>query len=297
MSKYRRMFVTGGTYFFTLVTHERQPLFVDPRAVKLLGQVLRDCRRQWPFETVAMVVMPDHLHAIWNMPRGDTKYSQRWGWIKKEFSKAWRALGNVVDSPSMAAVAERRLAVWQRRFWEHTIRDEDDFDQHFHYVHYNPVKHGYVDCPGDWLSSTFHRWVACGVYPMDWGCVKKSYIPDFQAIKDTVGEKVGLCQPVGQALPDECCVSIVCTRQAEPDLRALPISQHLTRPIPRGQNRCRAAGTINDERKVTVGQLALRQMQPPHQHRRGDHRHHRRQRKRDLVTNRRRELALQFGAR
>jgi putative transposase len=173
--------------FFTLVTLGRRKIFADAKALELLGNCMCECNQHWPFKTIAMVALHDHLHAIWSLPRGDNRYSARWGWIKKEFSKRWRDLDKRILPVSRASRKEQRLGVWQRRFWEHTIRDETDFDRHFDYVHYNPVKHGYVACAKDWPSSTFHRWVEAGVYNLNWGC-GHVYQPDFQAIADSVGE-------------------------------------------------------------------------------------------------------------
>jgi len=187
MADYKRFFVPSGTYFFTLVTLGRHKLFANQTALKLLGNCLRECNQQWPFKTVAMVVLPDHLHAIWSLPRGDNRYSAHWGWIKKELSKRWLALDQRVLPVSRSSRKERRIGIWQRRFWEHTIRDEQDFDQHFDYIHYNPVKHGYVKCAKDWMPSTFHRWVKAGVLNLNWGCGQLE-VPNFQSIEDTVGE-------------------------------------------------------------------------------------------------------------
>ena len=170
MSDYRRWRVEGGMFFFTVVTHSRAPLFSDPAARALLGDKFRACQEQWPFEVSAIVLLPDHLHAIWSLPLGDSNYPARWAWIKKEFTKSWLDLRGKSLPVSPAREAENRRGVWQPRFWEHTIEDEDDFENHFDYIHYNPVKHGYVQCPRDWRWSSFHRWVKAGIYPADWAC-------------------------------------------------------------------------------------------------------------------------------
>ena len=168
MSDYRRYFVPGGTYFFTLVTERRAPLFASAAARRLLGSVMRRCLLRYPVRLIAIVLLPDHLHTLWTLPEGDDGYSLRWRWIKREFTRDRLALGGAEQVRSGARTAERRRGVWQRRFWEHTIRDETDLEAHFDYIHYNPVKHALVPRPRDWPWSTFHRWVRDGHYSIDW---------------------------------------------------------------------------------------------------------------------------------
>jgi len=168
MSEYLRAYVPGGTFFFTVVTERRAALFSRPTARCLLGSVLRRCLLRWPARVAAIVLLPDHLHTIWTLPGGDANFSARWGWIKKEFTKDWLALGGREQPRPGSRRRERRRGVWQRRFWEHTIRDEQDWEAHFHYIHYNPVKHGVANSPREWQWSSFHRWVRVGVYPPDW---------------------------------------------------------------------------------------------------------------------------------
>jgi len=128
---------------------------------------MRRCMLRQPVNTLAIVILPDHLHCLWELPPGDTDYSERWRWIKREFTRDWLAIGGTeVTTP---ATSQRRRGVWQRRFWEHMIRDETDLENHFDYIHYNPVKHGLVARPRDWLWSSFHRWVRRGHYQADWG--------------------------------------------------------------------------------------------------------------------------------
>ena len=169
MPDYRRWFVAGGTYFFTVVTYGRAKLFSQEAARTLLGEIYRECARVWPFETPAIVLLPDHLHAIWTLPPGDANYPARWSWIKKEFTRRWLAQGGEEQRTTAGNRREQRRGVWQRRYWEHTIEDEDDFERHFDYIHFNPVKHGYVRSPHEWPWSTFHRWVKAGVYEHAWG--------------------------------------------------------------------------------------------------------------------------------
>ncbi len=169
MPDYRRYFVPGATYFFTVVTDGRRPLFARPEARNLLRQVTKECRDRWPFSIDAVVLLPDHWHALWTLPTGDEAYPTRLGWLKKEFTKRWLAQGGNEATVSEGRSADGRRGVWQPKYWEHTIRDETDFENHADYIHYNPVKHGYVTRAADWLWSSFHKWVGEGVYDPAWG--------------------------------------------------------------------------------------------------------------------------------
>ena len=160
MPNYRRLYIPGGRYFFTLVTHRRRPLLAGPERVALLRAAFRKVLATRPFAIHAAVVLPDHLHCVCQLPAGDADYPGRWREIKKAFS---RALGASSD-------ARRERGVWQRRFWEHAIRDDDDWRRHVDYVHYNPVKHGYAARAADWPFSSFRPAVERGWYTMDWGC-------------------------------------------------------------------------------------------------------------------------------
>jgi putative transposase len=184
MPDYRRWRVPGGTYFFTVVTYQRRRLFDSAVARELLGSVIRDCRTEWSFHIDAIVLLPDHLHAIWTLPTSDDRYSARWSRIKKEFTRAWLQRGGVEAAPSPSQKREGRRGVWQPRFWEHVIRDERDFERHADYVHYNPVKHGLSSRPADWPHSTFRQWVERGSYPADWGRTA----PDFSELDEDAME-------------------------------------------------------------------------------------------------------------
>ncbi len=195
MSDYRRWFVAGGTFFFTVVVHRRRRLFDNLQAVALLGKVMRECHVKWPVTVNAIVLLPDHLHAMWTLPTGDTEYPKRWGGTKKEFTKAWlTTVGQAVpDNSSFLSTArqrERRRDVWQPRYWEHTVKDENDFERHFDYIHWNPVKHGHARCPHEWPHSSFHRYVERGVYDRHWGCFtsRPPAFFQFHDIRDTVGK-------------------------------------------------------------------------------------------------------------
>lgn len=168
MSDYRRYFVPGGTFFFTLVTHHRAPLFANESARTILGDTMRECFRRYPVDVIAIVLLPEHLHTIWALRPGDDRYSFRWRWIKREFTREWLARGGTEQRRTLSQSLERRRGIWQRRFWEHTIRDESDLEAHFDYIHFNPVKHGHVPSPKDWPWSSFHRYVASGHYNLNW---------------------------------------------------------------------------------------------------------------------------------
>ena len=169
MPEYRRARIEGGTYFFTLVTYDRQKLFHMSEARAILHSAFANVQRRYPFDLHAICLLPDHLHCIWILPDGDVNYSLRWGEIKKEFSKAYiKQIGHAkvrTESRHRRGEAE----IWQRRFWEHLIRDEDDLRRHLDYIHFNPVKHGLAESVKDWQWSSFHRFVKLGFYEPDWG--------------------------------------------------------------------------------------------------------------------------------
>ena len=163
MTSYRRNFVPGGTFFFTVNLAERRLSLLTER-IELLRAAFRETRRRHPFLIDAIVVLPDHLHTVWTMRSGDTDYATRWRLIKSMFSR--NLLGGERISPSRLAKSER--GIWQRRYWEHTIRDERDYEKHVDYCHINPLKHRLVAAVRDWPFSTFHRDVQAGLYPPDW---------------------------------------------------------------------------------------------------------------------------------
>ena len=168
MSTYRRARAPGGTYFFTLVTYRRRKLFLDPRARSILRESVKEVHRDHPFKIDAWVLLPEHLHCVWTLPTGDADYSTRLGKIKAGFSKQAKSIFHKNERMNNSRRIRRESTLWQRRFWEHEIRDEIDFQKHVDYVHYNPLKHGLVDCLKDWPYSTFHRRVKLGLYPADW---------------------------------------------------------------------------------------------------------------------------------
>lgn len=166
MSNYRRVILRGGTFFFTVVTHGRRPVFAAPDRVAALRAAIRKVSVQRPFAVEAMVVLPDHLHCIWRLPEDDDDYSSRWREIKKATSRE--------IAPQSNLRGERQ--VWQRRFWEHLIRDDDDWRQHVAYIHYNPVKHGLAKSASEWPWSSFSRFVARGWHEPTWGDVEPDEI-------------------------------------------------------------------------------------------------------------------------
>jgi putative transposase len=163
MVRYRRNFVPGGMFFFTLTLNNRQSsALVDH--VALLRAAFRETRSERPFAVDAIVILPDHLHAIMTLPPGDSDFSGRWQRIKGRFTRSVVAAGMPVSRNKRG-----EYALWQRRFWEHTIRDDADFERCADYIHFNPVKHRLVMSPGAWPLSSLHRYVQAGVLPSDWG--------------------------------------------------------------------------------------------------------------------------------
>ena len=163
MTSYRRNFVPGGSFFFTVNLADRKLALLTAH-IELLREAFRKTRQRHPFTVDAIVILPDHIHAIWTMPEGDADFAMRWRLIKSTFSRNLS-----VDEPiSESRAAKRERGIWQRRYWEHTIRDEDDFARHVDYIHINPLKHGLVDRVREWEASSFQRYVKLGVYPIDW---------------------------------------------------------------------------------------------------------------------------------
>lgn len=163
MPNYRRARVPGGTYFFTAALARRGGRLLVDHIGHLRAAVQRT-RRERPFRIDAMVVLPDRLHAVWTLPPGDDDFPTRWMLVKRRFTRAIPPGERV--RPSRAAKRER--GIWQRRYWEHPIRDEADCRVHVDYCHFNPVKHGLVAHPATWPFSSFHAHVRAGLYPPEW---------------------------------------------------------------------------------------------------------------------------------
>ncbi|MGJ4949227.1 REP-associated tyrosine transposase [Bradyrhizobium sp. HKCCYLS20291] len=163
MPNYRRASIKGGMFFFTVVLENRSShLLVDQ--IGRLRACYRIARRRRPFETIAICVLPDHLHAIWALPDNDSDYPLRWNMIKSSFSRGLKS-----QTKSTSFSAKREKGIWQRRYWEHAIRNQEDLDHHIDYIHFNPVKHGHVSRVADWPHSSFHRFVERGWLAPDWG--------------------------------------------------------------------------------------------------------------------------------
>ena len=162
--RYRRATAAGGTYFFTVNLAERRS-DVLVQHVDGLRTVLKKVKEKHPFSILAMVILPEHLHAIWRLPPDDADYPLRWSLIKGGFSRI------LIKSERIRAsrMAKRERGIWQRRYWEHQIRDEDDLARHVDYIHYNPVKHGLVSRPIDWPHSTLLGYIERGMAAADWG--------------------------------------------------------------------------------------------------------------------------------
>jgi len=167
MAHYRRAF-DGTTYFFTLVTYRRRPILCDDAVRAALRTAFKRVGTRLPFQIDAIVLMPDHLHCIWTLPADDADFASRWSQIKHHVAFTSR---DMYGGFAMTEAQRRRreAPIWQRKYWEHQIRDERDMEKHVDYIHYNPVKHGLAESAATWEHSSFRRYVADGVYPMDWG--------------------------------------------------------------------------------------------------------------------------------
>jgi putative transposase len=164
MPNYRRWRIPGGCYFFTVtLLHRHGPILLTDN-IETLRAAVRGVQARHPFSIDAWVVLPDHLHAIWTLPRQDDDFSTRWRLIKAAFSHGLPA----TECRSRSRLARAERGIWQQRFWEHAIRNDADYAAHMDYVHANPVKHGLVAHPSAWRRSTFRAAVARGIYPASW---------------------------------------------------------------------------------------------------------------------------------
>ena len=164
MRTYKRLRIHGGCYFFTVNLANRHNNDLLVREIAAFREAFRHTRTDHPFEIEAIAVLPEHLHAIWQMPPGDHDFSMRWRLIKSRFSQAIRTSEPISES----RLKKGERGIWQRRFWEHVIRDDEDYARHVDYIHYNPVKHGHCTRAAEWPYSSFHHWVDRGVYRADW---------------------------------------------------------------------------------------------------------------------------------
>ena len=163
MTNYRRSRISGATYFFTVNLAERsRTLLIDH--IASLWEAFKYVRMRHPFEVDAIVVLPEHIHTIWTLPANDSNFALRWRLIKTTFSRGLPR----TESRSASREIKHERGIWQRRYWEHLIRDDADFSRHVDYIHMNPVKHGLVNRVADWPHSSFHRYVKTGILPIDW---------------------------------------------------------------------------------------------------------------------------------
>ena len=168
MARYRRDKTPGTTWFFTVVTYQRRHLLCDKVVRTALREAIRKVKVRHPFVIDAWVLLPNHMHCIWTLPEGDSNYSLRWKLIKSHVTRECRKYIHHSNDASSAKIRRRESAIWQRRFWEHRIRNEKDYSHHMDYLHYNPVKHGLCKSPSEWPHSTLHRLMAEGIYPGNW---------------------------------------------------------------------------------------------------------------------------------
>ena len=164
MTNYRRANFEGGYYFFTVVTYRRRPFLIDEPARSCLRAAWEHTKQRSHFRVVALCLLPDHLHCIWKLPDGDGDFSLRWSLIKAGFTRRYLRAGGAEYGQCPSRNRKRERGIWQRRFWEHQIRDEQALQRHIDYVHYNPVKHGLVERVEDWPWSSYHKYVREGIY-------------------------------------------------------------------------------------------------------------------------------------
>ena len=165
MPQYRRFYIPGATWFFTVTLAQRRGNDLLVRHVNLLRQAFADTQHHYPFTMEAVVILPEHLHCIWTLPDGEADYSLRWRMLKAQFSRSIATGAFVNASRKM----RRERGIWQRRFWVRQILNQEDMNRHIDYIHFNPVKHGWVKRVRDWPYSSFHRYVRAGIYPLEWG--------------------------------------------------------------------------------------------------------------------------------
>jgi putative transposase len=177
-TRYRRNRQPGATYFFTLVTFERWPILAGTPHVERFRAAVQKVQQKRPFNVEAEVILPDHVHVLWTLPDGDADYIVRVRLLKSFFTKSLSCLGETGDRSASRAMKGEQ-AIWQRRYCERTIRDEQDFQSHVDYIHFNPVKHRLAKSAGAWPHSTFRDWVQRGGYEPWWGSDDMPPRPDW----------------------------------------------------------------------------------------------------------------------
>ena len=168
MSHYRRLKVNHQTYFFTQVSYRRRKIFCDDLFRNSLREAVAFTKNKYPFQVDAWVLLPDHMHAIWTLPIDDANFSMRWSLIKRITTVTCGGYYHNDKFLTPSKQRRRESTIWQRRFYEHAIRDDNDFTRHMDYCHYNPVKHGLSESPCKWPYSTFHKLVNNGFYNLNW---------------------------------------------------------------------------------------------------------------------------------
>jgi putative transposase len=166
MATFRRDLTKGATYFFTVTSYRRQPFLTKPEVIATLREAIAEVKQSHPFDIVAWAVLPDHMHTVWALPENDADYGLRWGLIKRFVSRD--ACQTISVTKAKSQIKRNESGFWQRRFWEHRIRNDADLQRHVDYTHYNPVKHELVERVVDWPHSTFHRFVERGWLNQDW---------------------------------------------------------------------------------------------------------------------------------
>jgi putative transposase len=169
MPNYRRLAIPSGTYFITQVTYQRQPWLCTDLGRVALRHALQHVQQRHPFQIQAFVLLPDHFHALWTLPQDDGDLATRVRLVKRVVTKYYGQELGLTAEVSTSRMKRKEGNLWQRRFWEHLIRDEADFVNHCDYIHYNPVRHGLCEVPQQWPFSSLHRLVRENVYPADWG--------------------------------------------------------------------------------------------------------------------------------
>jgi putative transposase len=177
MSNYRRPNISGGTYFITQVTYDRVPWLCSEIGRKALREAIEKVSKKYPFSIDAFILLPDHFHCLWTLPLKDNDFPVRLRLIKTYVTKHYGKELEIDRAVSMSRQKREESNLWQRRFWEHLIRDERDFEMHCDYIHNNPVRHGLCATPQDWQFSSIHQFTTQGIYPANWGIDKFPEIP------------------------------------------------------------------------------------------------------------------------
>ena len=172
MPNYHRLY-EGNAYFFTAVTYNRLPIFNNENPIQILQASWKIVEERFPFTTLAICILPDHIHTIWILPENDQNYSLRWKGIKYQFTKRYLSQIGTGETRNPSRQKRGEAAIWQRRFWEHTIKDDDDLARHIDYIHFSPVKHGLVTEVDEWQWSSFHCFVEEGYYEAEWRLTEK----------------------------------------------------------------------------------------------------------------------------